>query len=395
MKRFVPFLATALLLTACHSGNRLERQLVAIDSLTATDADSARKQLSAIGLQVCNAPAATQAYYRLLLTKADDRALIAHTSDTSISKAVAYFEAHPEKGHLTEAYYYMGRTLSDMRQGEKALLYFVKALLRDSTQLTPFLKSRIYAQMGYIYLRNRLLDEALDMQRMAQFYCQQIGDTLGIRYSSEDIQTISKLSQQANIDPTAQQFVRMRFQKIFIQARNQTLAAEQERLQTQAVRREQQIMRMVFFGIIGIFLVLGGCWFFWRSAKRRAEATDSAQPAMPEPNKRQFYHAEVGQLLAERLRQNKALKDADWQLIETRLKEAFPTFRDDLYALYPLSVTEYHICLLTKLEVSPSNMAKLMATAASTISQSRLRMQQKVFDGQGSAKDWDAFILSL
>ena len=75
--------------------------------------------------------------------------------------------------------------------------------------------------------------------------------------------------------------------------------------------------------------------------------------------------------------------------------EAFPTFRDDLYALYALSDTEYHICMLTKVEVSPSNIAKLMATGVSTISQSRLRMQQKVFGGQGSAKDWDAYILSL
>jgi len=31
----------------------------------------------------------------------------------------------------------------------------------------------------------------------------------------------------------------------------------------------------------------------------------------------------------------------------------------------------------------------------SSISQNRLRMQQKVFNGSGTAKDWDNFVLSL
>lgn len=316
-----------------------------------------------------------------------------------MNHVIRYYEEHPEDGHLTEAYYYMGRTLSDMRQGEKALFFFVKALIRDSTQLTPFLKSRIYAQMGYIYLRNRLLDEAMDMQRMAYFYCEQLGDTLGMRYSSEDMQTISELSKRMKIDSTAQQFVRMRFQKIFMQSRNQVLADERERLQLQAAKRKQQMYAVVIGGVIILCAAISG-WFLWRKLRRKTSHADATTVSEAftsglSPNRRQFYDAEIGTLLAERIGQNKVLKETDWELIETRLKEAFPTFRDDLYALYALSVTEYRICMLIKLEVSPSNMAKLMATGLSSISQSRLRMQQKVFGGKGSGKDWDAFVLSL
>lgn len=394
MNRLAYILVIALMLTACHSESRLEQQLADIDSLTAVDADSARVILTGMEDQMAAAPEQIQAYYQLLLTKADDRAKVPHTSDSTMSEVVRYYEEHPESGHLSEAYYYMGRTQSDMLQGEKALLFFVKALLRDSTQLTPFLKSRIHAQMGYIYLRNKLLDEAMDMQRMAHFYCQQIGDTLGMRYSSEDMQTISELSRRMHVDSTAQQFIRMRIQKIFIQARNQVLAVEREQLQAQTARR-QQMMGMAVGVVTGFGTVLLGLWLGWRVARRKAVPADATQSAKPAPNRRQFYDAKISQLLAERLRQNKALKAADWQLIETRLMEAFPTFRDDLYALYALSDTEYHICMLTKVEVSPSNIAKLMATGVSTISQGRLRMQQKVFGGQGSAKDWDAYILSL
>ena len=395
MKHLAYILLAIFLLTACRTESRLERQLTDIDSLTAVDADSARRMLTGMEGQMADAPEQLQAYYQLLVTKAADRMMRPHTSDSMMCAVVRYYEEHPEDGHLTEAYYYMGRTQSDMLQGEKALLYFVKALLRDSTQLTPFLKSRIYAQMGYIYLRNRLLDEAADMQQMAHFYCRQIGDTLGMRYTSEDMKTISELSQRMHVDSTAQQFVRMRFQKVFIQARNQVLTAEQEQLQVQAVQRRQQMTGMVVGAGVGIGMVMLGVWLGRRRNRRKSAPADAAQPTMPAPNRRQFYDAEVGQMLAERLRQNKALKPADWQLIEARLKEAFPTFRDDLFALYELSDTEYHICMLTKLEVSPSNMAKLMATGVSTISQSRLRMQQKVFGGQGSAKDWDTYVLSL
>ena len=73
----------------------------------------------------------------------------------------------------------------------------------------------------------------------------------------------------------------------------------------------------------------------------------------------------------------------------------YPNFRSDLYSHYPMSENEYRICMLVKMEVTPSNMAKLLAMGNSSISQSRLRMQQKVFNGQGTARDWDAYVLSL
>ena len=66
-----------------------------------------------------------------------------------------------------------------------------------------------------------------------------------------------------------------------------------------------------------------------------------------------------------------------------------------LYSLFNLSVTEYRICLLLKQELAPSKIAILMAMGVSSVSQCRLRMQQKAFDGEGSAKDWDRFVLSL
>ena len=111
--------------------------------------------------------------------------------------------------------------------------------------------------------------------------------------------------------------------------------------------------------------------------------------------KREFYDKELDRLLVSHDRNGEMLRAKDWMLIEERLDESFPNFRERLYSSYNFSEVEYHICVLIKMGVSPSMMSTLLATSKSNITQSRQRMQQKVFNGRGSAKDWDRYILSL
>ena len=110
---------------------------------------------------------------------------------------------------------------------------------------------------------------------------------------------------------------------------------------------------------------------------------------------RQFYDADVNQLLTTHISDDKVLKPSEWKMVEARLLDSFPDFREKLFSLYNLSETEYRICILIKLGISPTNIAKLTATGKSSVSQSRLRMQQKVFNGEGTAQDWDNFIMSI
>ena len=170
----------------------------------------------------------TRAYYQLLRVKADDKAMVKHTSDSLICRVAEYFEGNTQSGHLPEAYYYVGRVNSDLQNGEKALIYFQKALLEDSTHLSTRLKSRIFAQMGYIYLRNGLFEDAIGMQQLAHFYCEQIGDTLGMRYSQEDIQTIARLSEKVTISQVPKAEMMAKVQKLNEQVKNQSSAVEQQ-----------------------------------------------------------------------------------------------------------------------------------------------------------------------
>ncbi|MDE6721086.1 MAG: hypothetical protein K2J84_02930 [Bacteroidaceae bacterium] len=389
MKRTVlfPLLLIILIASCTIRRNQYDAVLADIDSLTEVDADSARKRLAALHEEMDGVNKGTRAYYDLLCVKANDKAMVKHTSDSLICEVARYYEANREKGHLPEAYYYVGRANSDMQNGEKALIYFQKALLEDRVHVTTRLKSRIFAQMGYIYLRNGLLEDAISMQQLAHFYCKQIGDTLGIRYCEEDIQTIKALNQALPISEYPAREMMAKVQKINTLIKSQMLSKENTKLRTENEQNKSFAWGIVLSTtVIAVLTIL--LTFYFRQKKREAAP-------QPTPTVKRFYDKDIDHLLATHLHNSKVLKTSDWKTIETHLLKVFPTFKDQLYSLYNFSETEYHICLLIKTEVSPSNMSKLMATGHSAISQSRLRMQQKVFNGEGTAKDWDKFILSL
>lgn len=385
------FLLIIILTTFCTSRRSQYGVVLAdIDSLTEVDADSARRLLAGLGNEMNDAPAEVLAYYQLLLVKADDKAHVRHTSDSLINIVATYFKKNPQSGHLPEAYYYVGRVNSDLQNGERAFIFFQKALLEDSTHVSIHLKSRIYAQIGYIYLRNSLYEEALNMQQLAYFYCKQEGDTLGMRYSSEDIQTITAL---ASIDSVRDAFKTerlMKVQKLAEQVKSQALYEKNTKLQEENTRNRL----IAWGGSIGFILALAGAGtILYRRYKHHHD--ESTNSTLSPTKKRQFYDKDIDELLTTHIYNNKALKEVDWKTIETRLLSAFPVFKEKLFSLYQLSDTEYHICMLIKIDVSPSNIAKLMAIGNSAVSQNRLRMQQKVFGSKGTAKDWDKFILSL
>ena len=380
-----------MLTTCCNRLSQHERILVDIDSLTETNADSARRMLIGMKEEMENADEETKAYYNLLRVKADDKAHVEHTSDSLITAVAEYYKKHIQSGHLPEAYYYVGRVNSDLRHGERAILFYQKALLEDSIHVTVHLKSRIYAQLGYIYLRNKLYEDAITMQQVAYFYCKQEGDTLGMRYSSEDIETITKLAQLDSVqDDMSKKEMMMKVQKLNEQAKSQVLYDRNERLKEENAQTQMKVWGISIASILIIAVTI-----LVLRRQRKLKKEEAAKLFLSTQSKRQFYDKDIDQLLTTHIYNNKVLKEAEWKQMEERLLDAFPTFRERLFALYPLSDTEYRICMLIKMEVAPSNIAKLMALGTSAVSQNRLRMQQKVFDGKGTAKDWDKFILSL
>lgn len=418
-KRFLFIIGVVFVTSMILSCNRrysgMKAKLDDINEMAETDADSAATMLSNIRESLKGAPSELVMYYDLLGVKTDDKRNIRHTSDTLISRVADYYEKLDEDRHLPEAYYYVGRANSDMHNSEKALFYFYKALQCDSSMVTNHLRGRIYAQMGYIYSRNCLFMDAKNMHEMAYFYCKEEGDTLGMRFCKEDISNISILEDSLNVDSAKTMAILLRIMQIKEKVKAYKLARINSDLQDKIVSSEDKTVSICLG--IAVFVIAGGLLFVRYKSKHKAtknEAVQSTTPissvnsqpilaanqqsiptAKPQPTKKQFYDKEINELLSLRISNDKVLKTADWKLIEERITESFPTFKDVLYSHINLSETEYHICTLIKLEVTPSNMAKLLALSNSSVSQIRLRLQHKVFNGQGTAKDWDSYVLSL
>ncbi len=87
------------------------------------------------------------------------------------------------------------------------------------------------------------------------------------------------------------------------------------------------------------------------------------------------------------------MEKEDWDELEETVGELIPYFSQILKN--QLTIKEYRICLLIRLNFSPTIIGNLVELSNSGVSLSRKRMLEKVCGKYGTAKDFDKFILSL
>lgn len=92
---------------------------------------------------------------------------------------------------------------------------------------------------------------------------------------------------------------------------------------------------------------------------------------------------------------NKPMTDSDWDSLEQSIIKDYPHFRQRLYDLCRLSTHDYHICLLLKTGMKPSDIARLTIRSDEAISSTRRRLYQRAFGSNGSPSDWDEVIKTL
>ena len=87
--------------------------------------------------------------------------------------------------------------------------------------------------------------------------------------------------------------------------------------------------------------------------------------------------------------------DEDWMMLDEVVNQAYPEFKNKLFALAKLSDYEYRVCLLVKCKFSPSEMAAITFHSKTSVASTRSRLCGKFFCYNGVASDADKFILSL
>ena len=169
--------------TGCGGMRRHDARLAAADSLMQSDPDSAL----AIVEGVCRDSLASEgdrAYRDLLLTQARYRCYIPASSDSDISRALAWYRVHDgEREKLTRALIYKGAVMEELSHPDSAMLYYKQA---EATAAPDD-----YFNLGYVNLRIAVLyqlfftnDSAVMFRlRSAQPYLIATRDTIHLIYT--------------------------------------------------------------------------------------------------------------------------------------------------------------------------------------------------------------------
>ena len=181
---FFPLLLFAFV--SCGKRNDGLPALQRVALLANTHPDSAMALLDSLRDSIFLQPRSVRMYYDLLTVKARDKAYIRHTSDSLIRSVLRYYERQNDKKHLPETYYYAGRVYSDLGDAPQALNYFIRASETADGKDYDLL-SRIYSQIGTLYLYQAVYDKALPVFRKCYQYNLLEGDSAALVYCIRNI----------------------------------------------------------------------------------------------------------------------------------------------------------------------------------------------------------------
>jgi tetratricopeptide (TPR) repeat protein len=174
---FILFAMT--LLCACQRNGQTVRQLEQAERMMQQHPDSALALLDII--QPDAAPTSlNNAIWCLLITEAEEKCLIGHTSDSTINIAVNYFKQYDRSERYMLSLFYKGRVMEEMSQKDSALIYYKKAL--DVAYYKPKAKHffLIYSRMGALLSSMHQQEEALNAYKNVCYYASQNNDNSAI-----------------------------------------------------------------------------------------------------------------------------------------------------------------------------------------------------------------------
>ena len=128
-----------------------------------------------------------KAHYSLLLTEAEDKTYVTHTTDSLISIAADYYKKTDDLGRKAKAWYYKGRINQDLGYPLKAQEYYLKAL-RDEEKIEDHaLLGRIHNHIGMLYAYQKVYEKALPFQKKAVENFHLINDSTGQVFALRDL----------------------------------------------------------------------------------------------------------------------------------------------------------------------------------------------------------------
>ena len=155
-----------LLLSCQQQSSHLELDVV--DSLCYVNPEKAMEMLEHYQSVKGKMPRAVQMRYDLLRTKARDKAMVSHTSDSVMKRVVDYYARHGSVNERLESMYYLGSVYRDLHDSPRALSWYLKATAWGEAhihEVDSVILSCVYAQLSWIYRNQHNDKEALEASK--------------------------------------------------------------------------------------------------------------------------------------------------------------------------------------------------------------------------------------
>lgn len=160
------FFLLLLLLSCQQQSSHLELDVV--DSLCYVNPEKAMEMLEHYQSVKGKMPRAVQMRYDLLQTKARDKAMVSHTSDSVMKRVVDYYARHGSVNERLESMYYLGSVYRDLHDSPRALSWYLKATAWGEAhihEVDSVILRNIYAQLSWIYHTQYNYKEALEANK--------------------------------------------------------------------------------------------------------------------------------------------------------------------------------------------------------------------------------------
>ena len=103
----------------------------------------------------------------------------------------------------------------------------------------------------------------------------------------------------------------------------------------------------------------------------------------------------IVQIIRNDSNKNLQMTEARWQELHNEVNNIYKGFYETLYCQYRLKEQAYRMCLLMKIKIPTSDIARILHVEKSAISNRKKFLSQKFFGRDGNARMWTDYIDSI
>lgn len=129
----------------------------------------------------------------------------------------------------------------------------------------------------------------------------------------------------------------------------------------------------------------------WQQTQEREAETEEKQKMMQECDIYKKFHNFVdnGENMPPKITAD------DWKELEQAVNSIYPRFSERLINLCDITTSERQVCLLRKINMSPTRIAIILNKSKQAVNSIRERLYKKAFDQKGTPAQWDDYLQSF